>query len=271
MSEFPTFPRARELSPEEAEALTQECFEIERRVKAAAAEGRQAGWKIAKAFYEFDEVVGWTVLGYETIGEWLAQPDLGFRKSLYYQYLRVYREIVVTRGLDLSLVRPAAPATQGDSPLEIDKVDIVLRSVTAGKALLEDAMDDVQSLSKSDLIEKYVRAGRVMPDPPAAEPVDGVDENQEEDPVIDAEVVPADEVVEVEIGHPATPQPDSLRQFDKTDLLEEWLHLRYSMMEAVENRETFPPSLPAQLIARGVSACDQILKAGGLDIGSRDV
>jgi hypothetical protein len=43
------------------------------------------------------------------------------------------------------------------------------------------------------------------------------------------------------------------------------------MMEAVENRETFPPSLPAQLIARGVSACDQILKAGGLDIGSRDV
>jgi len=260
MSEFPTFPGARELSPDEAEARVQECFEIEQRVKNGLAAGRAALWQLAEALYEFDEERGWSALGYEELVDWLADPEISTKSATYYQLVQTWRELAVMRKVDSKRLEN----------LDRSKVGIVLRSITSGKVSLEDALADAGTLGARDLREKYVRKDRVVSDPPAAEPVDGVDGNQEEDPVIDAEVVPADEVVEVEIGHPATPQPDSLRQFDKTELLEEWLDFRYTALEAVANGET-NPRLSARLIARGVSANDQILKAGGLDIGSRDV
>jgi hypothetical protein len=182
-----TGPQARSLSPDEAEARAERCFEIDQRIKAGIRAGRAAMWEVAAGLVEFDDENGWTALGHENLGEWLADPEVGMSRSTFFRTVQSYRELT-RRGIG-----------QADLPeLEPTKVQIVLPRVKAGSVKLADALADVRALGQKDLREKYLR----RPDPADLNPPDDdlVNETQR---AAKAEPTPP----------PDTPQPTSTPQW----------------------------------------------------------
>lgn len=142
---------AKELSPAEAEERAEHCFALDQAVKESAQKGREALWELARALHEFDEEAAWSGLGYETLGEWLADSDVSLTRSTYFRLTQVYRELVLRRQLPMSTA----------AELEVSKVQIVLPKVKAGSVKLADAIADVKALGARDLRVKYMR----RPDP----------------------------------------------------------------------------------------------------------
>jgi hypothetical protein len=107
--------------------------------------GRAAAWDLARALYEFDEQSGWTALGYETLTEYLADPEVAQSRRSYYRMVRLWEKMVVHRRLPEK--RMAA--------LDPSKVDMVIPAIESGKVKMKEALDDVESLGSRDLREKY--------------------------------------------------------------------------------------------------------------------
>jgi hypothetical protein len=130
-------------------------FEVEQRIKDAFAQGRAAMWDAAKAMHEFDQENGWTALGYEKLGDWLADPGIQMTRATYYRWVGTYRKLL-QRKVDESELRE----------LDVSKVDIVLGAVEAGRVELDDALADVKELGARDLRDRYIQ----RPDPAKAVP-----------------------------------------------------------------------------------------------------
>jgi hypothetical protein len=148
---LPATPKARELTPDEAELRASAMYALDQEIKKGLRSGREAMWKVAQALHEFDEGSGWTALGYEKLSDWLAEPDIGMMRRTYYRLVSSYRELVVLRRVDESKLLE----------LDVSKVDIVLPAVKSGKVDLEDALEDVKELGARDLRDKYIS----RPDP----------------------------------------------------------------------------------------------------------
>jgi hypothetical protein len=142
---------ARDLSPEEQQEETDLCFGLHREITSALAQGRNALWEAAKALHEFDQHAGWKRLGYERKTEWLGDPDVSLTYSTYMRLLDCYRTVCLNRGVDFEEVRH----------LEMTKVQAVLPAIKNGEKFngesveTKDALSDVKSLSRSDLIQEY--------------------------------------------------------------------------------------------------------------------
>jgi hypothetical protein len=149
-------PRAADLSPDEAEARSQRCFEIDAQIKSGLRAGREAMWDVARGLHEFDEENGWTALGIDSLGEWLADPEVGMTRATYFRMVKCHRFLIEQKKL--------APARVAE--LELSKVEIVLPKLKAGSVKMDDALADVQHLGARDLREKYMR----RPDPADLDP-----------------------------------------------------------------------------------------------------
>ena len=146
MTDVVPAPQARELSKEEHEAWVTQAFNHQQQVKTGLLKARGGLWEAASALYAFTEESGWLALGYDTLGEWLADPDITLTRTTYYRMVDTWRELHVVRELD-------AP-TLGS--LDMTKVSIALPALKAGKAQLEDVVSDARELGARDLREKYV-------------------------------------------------------------------------------------------------------------------
>jgi hypothetical protein len=135
-----------ELTDEEREEKIQELNQLDQAIKAAIGQGRAAMWQLAKSLFEFNEEEGWVFLGYESQGEWLAQPEIGMSKRNYHRMVRLYRETVVMRKL------PEATMAL----LEPSKVEIVLPAIESNKVKAAVALEDAETLGVRDLREKYI-------------------------------------------------------------------------------------------------------------------
>jgi hypothetical protein len=149
-------PQAKGLSPDEAEARAQRCFEIDAQIKTGLRAGREAMWEVARGLHEFDEENGWTALGIESLGEWLADPEVGMTRATYFRMVKCHRFLIEQKKL------PPARVAE----LELSKVEIVLPKLRAGSVKMDDALADVQHLGARDLREKYMR----RPDPADLDP-----------------------------------------------------------------------------------------------------
>lgn len=145
MSEHPIPRDARDLSPEEARALHRAAFDCELEIRAAITKLHEDTWGLAERLYRFHEERFWEVLGYGTLNEFLAQPEIGLRRSWYFVLVKAWRDLVVTRR-----VQPA-----GLSGIEPSKVAEVLPAIMRGDARPDDALSDAKVLGKRDLREKY--------------------------------------------------------------------------------------------------------------------
>jgi hypothetical protein len=164
----PTAPAPRELTDEEAEERAQRCYGLEQSIKAGLRAGREALWEVARSLHEFDEESGWSALGYEKLGDWLADPEVSMTRRTYYRLIGTHRELAARK------VKPELlPA------LDVSKVDIVLPAVKAGRVALDDALEDVKELGARDLRDKYLK----RPDPAESvpDPGDGANVGTDED------------------------------------------------------------------------------------------
>jgi hypothetical protein len=148
-------PQARELTVEEQQALTQRCVDLEAVIKAGLVKTRELMWKVAEGLHEFDEEQGWLRLGYETLTDWLAQPDVTMSRATYYRLVQTWRELHVIRKVDVSTLRRLDPS----------KVHIVMPALKAATVPLTDALDDIEALGAQDLREKYVPKPALAPGP----------------------------------------------------------------------------------------------------------
>jgi hypothetical protein len=139
---------AKELTKKEAEALTNEAFDLERKIKATVGNVNTARWELANHLYEFQELQGWKYLDYESLVEWLAQPDIGLTRSEFDRATRMWRDLVVTKQLPPSKLKDVEP----------QKLIQTMPQVMSGKVKVEDAIEDAKTLSYSDVIEKYSAA-----------------------------------------------------------------------------------------------------------------
>lgn len=160
MTDQLTAGRARDLTPEEADERMKRLTGLERQIHAGLRAGRATMWAVAQSLYEWDEEAGWSALGYESIGDWLSQPEIGMSRKTYYRSVQMWREFVVVRRLDPEKLLA----------LDIGKVEVVLPALKAGRVDLDDALSDAEALGRADLRDKYYgpdQHAREPGDPPA--------------------------------------------------------------------------------------------------------
>jgi hypothetical protein len=161
---------ARELTTEEAAERAELCRGLDRELKATIAEGKRVLWELARLLHEWDETSGWTALGYDSVGDWLADPAVEMTRSTFYRLVSTYRELVVRRRLD--------PADLDG--LELSKAQVVLPAVKAGRVRLDDALADAKRLGKTALRQEYAPPGGLSgetPAPAASPPLPDDDED----------------------------------------------------------------------------------------------
>lgn len=145
MSEFPAPPQHRELTQAEVDALVHDAFECEREIKGAIRAVHAKTWTLAEHLYRLSEEHHWVHLGYETLNEWLAQPEIGLSRSSFFRLVQAWRDLVQ--------VKKVAPTRL--SRIEPSKVQEVLPAIMAGDVYAEDALADAEALGFRDLREKY--------------------------------------------------------------------------------------------------------------------
>jgi len=142
-------PTARSLSKEEYEQWVQQSFQDEQDIKAGLRNARAGLWQAAEALYRFSEASGWVALGHESLGDWLADPEITMSRSTFFRMVDAHRELVVLRHCP------------NVGTLDLTKVSIALPALKKGTATLEDVMADVEALGARDMREKY--SLRVLP------------------------------------------------------------------------------------------------------------
>lgn len=143
--------------------------EVEKNIKKGCHAIRGLWVVLAGYLYEFFEGKMWKSLGHETFNEWLATPEIDLARSQVYALVEAYRELVVERGV----------VPEELSGLDVTKIAVVLPALRAGAVSLEEALSDCETLSRSDLREKY---GQQLPEktggeggsktPPAGPPLE---------------------------------------------------------------------------------------------------
>lgn len=146
---------ATELEPQELIERQELVVALDKRVRDAFKRGRMALWDLAQAFYEFNEERGWSALDCDSIGEYLADPELGMKPSTYYRYVSIWRNLIVKRELDINNLRR----------LDMSKFDAVIPALNDNRVTLEQAVHDVEHMGMKDLREEYG-----TPKEPKAEP-----------------------------------------------------------------------------------------------------
>ena len=121
----------------------------------AAQAREQAGFAdVCRASFELRETDGWARLGYRSIGEYLAQPEVTMRRSSFYERAAIWEWYVVTGGLD-----PARLSRVGWY-----KLKVTLGAVIAGRVDAGTAIDDGVALAAGDLRAKYRNLGELESD-----------------------------------------------------------------------------------------------------------
>jgi len=186
----------------------EESHAIHTQAVAALRDGRAAVWRLAECWFELDERRGWKHLGYETLGEYVGSPEVAYSRTSFDYLVRLWRQFYAYAKLDRERIET----------LEWTKAVKVLPALKAGNITAEDAVSDVEVLSKSDLNEKYkpynaqpvpTRVGKRY-EVQASEPDEHVPGDSTDDEVIEpgreAVDAPAVEVLDAE---PAAVQVDA--------------------------------------------------------------
>lgn len=238
MSKPDNLPVAVEQSDQEIERDRAEAFKIVKRIYAAISEGRKASWELAGALYDFREAKGWLKLGYDTMGEWLAEPEVSMTWPTFDRLVGVYGYFVIKRGLDSSTL----------TNLDLSKAHIVRPALNRGEVLLEDALSDIEVLGARDLREKYVKP-KEDPEPPSdPEPQGPADKPSGEPEAVTGEVVDSKDFSPADAG-----------QLD--EMLEDWSALRADLRLAVESGTDFP-RITGTYIETGLEALQGLVRAG---------
>lgn len=159
----------RELTPDEIQAHVDAAFVLERKIKVSYAHVHVAWWALSEQLYQFHEGGYWSALGYETLDEFLAQPDLGLSRRQFFRMTKIWRDLVVVRQIDPEKLAEIEPS----------KMREVAPAIMRGDVSVDDAIDDAKSLGYRDVRAKY----RPGPDQGGQKPNDSTTLAAEDEPV----------------------------------------------------------------------------------------
>ena len=147
MPDFPMMNPPRDLTPQEAEDRAKAMFALHQQIVDDIRRGREAMWDLAQHTTEFCDEAGWSALGYDKIGDWLADPEIGMARSTLQRLRQVYSEYRLRRV-------PEAKMRE----IDVTKAQIVLPAIRSHQVKLEDAFEDAKELGWRDLRIKYLNS-----------------------------------------------------------------------------------------------------------------
>jgi len=133
-----------------ADLEVKEAYDLEREIKARVVDTAEAWWHLAAALTKFKAIRGWERLGYETLEEFLQQPDIGKSRRDFFKTTQVFRDLIEVKGVALEQLRQIEPS----------KAIEVRPAIMAGDVGVEAALADAKELSFSDVVEKYRPSAR---------------------------------------------------------------------------------------------------------------
>ena len=145
----PIGPRATFSSPPPDAEVVDERVELAYRAEKMLLEGlRQARSGLihsAEACYLLLANEGWVILGYDSINEWLANPEIGLSRTVFYDLANIHQRYVLEGGISQERL------IEG----EHSKLTVALPAIAAGKVSADEAADDAATLGWRDMREKY--------------------------------------------------------------------------------------------------------------------
>ena len=219
---------------EEWERRKKEAGDLIQQVRTALLAGRAADWAVAEALWQFDQKQAWQALDYDTLNEFLADPEVGISRSAYYRFISVYNELVVRRELSVEELLD----------VDISKADTVLAAIRDARVTVDVAVSDARTLGRRDLREKYAIPQQTStPVVPPAGPGDGNDKavTVDEEPVLAADVGVEDEAVEADDDDTDyTPPADDAAFEPPTEISSQMAQAIIDLKTAFEGNAGFP-------------------------------
>jgi hypothetical protein len=127
------------------EAKVNAAHELEQQIIACARGVALSTWGLAESLYRFHESAAWGLLGYESLGEFLAQPELGMSRTHFFRLTKLWRDLVVVREIEPAKLLQIEPM----------KLNEVVPAIMRGQVSVDDALSDAQALGARDLRKKY--------------------------------------------------------------------------------------------------------------------
>jgi hypothetical protein len=100
---------------------------------------------VCQACHELSRDKSWTELGYESLAEFLASPEITLTRSSFFTMAQIWELYVLDGGVDPQQLAVAHPS----------KLAIPLRAIGANEVTVAEAIADVETLGARDLREKY--------------------------------------------------------------------------------------------------------------------
>lgn len=126
----------------------------------ARAAVEQNFWAMARGLHAFIEDRMHEPLGYDTLDEFIASPEVRLKRTQVFRMARVYRELAVERRVPLAELQT----------VDITKADVVLPAIKDGRVGVADALADAKALARRDLEVRYAKTDRNAADDPKDEP-----------------------------------------------------------------------------------------------------
>ena len=131
--------------PVSKELEAKAAYEIEAKIKVTLQEMKRAWVYLAEDLYNFQYHSHWIALGYPSLDEWLAGPDIDLKRRQAYYLIATYKEMVIEHG--------ATPAMLEN--VGVTRAKIVLPALRKKKIDLISALSDAETLGRRDLAERY--------------------------------------------------------------------------------------------------------------------
>lgn len=100
---------------------------------------------LAEDLYQFAAAKMWADLGYDSLHQWMSDPDVELDRSDGYLLIQIWKELVVQQGVDPERI----------AEVEKSKVREILKPVKAGVVSVQEALADAEVLTRQDLHNKY--------------------------------------------------------------------------------------------------------------------
>ena len=100
---------------------------------------------VAQACHDISRDKSWTDLGYESLAEFLASPEITLTRSSFFRMAQIWELYVLDGGISPLSLAVASPS----------KFAIPMRAIGANEVTVEEALADVETLGARDLREKY--------------------------------------------------------------------------------------------------------------------
>lgn len=146
---------------EHDEAAARRAYALEEGIVQGIRNIRKEWVRLAAQLYEFHSGECWLALGYPSLEQWLATPDVELARSTFFTLTTTYRELVIEQMVPEELL----------ATVDLTKAREIVPAVRRGQVDARTAIADCEALTRTDLLDKYARVPALQKQHVEDEPV----------------------------------------------------------------------------------------------------